>query len=77
MSTWQQATHPIHLLFMNLVGVPSTDFMWQITPCLHSWGIIKGSVVKLRQNYKVGNFPGMNTVALVMRSARDVFVVFR
>eukprot|EP00775_Hariotina_reticulata_P006149 gene6149-6386_t len=42
-----------------------------------SWGIVKGSVVKLQQNYKVGNFPGMNTNVLVMRSARDVFVVFR
>lgn len=53
MSVEQQAMHPINLVFMNLAGVPSTDPMPQVTPCLYSWGIVRGSVVKLSKNYKV------------------------
>jgi hypothetical protein len=77
LSAEAQALHPINLLFMNLAGVPSTDLVPLVTPCLYSWGIVKGSVVKIVKEYKVGNSMAMKTEVLVMRSKKHVFVVFR
>lgn len=77
MSVEQQALHPINLLLMNMVGVPSTDLMSMVNPCLYSWGAVKGSVTKIVKNYKVGNSMAMNTVVLVFRTRKNVWVVFR
>jgi hypothetical protein len=77
MTTEQQALHPINLLLMNMVGVPSTDMMAMVNPCLHSWGAIKGSVTKIVKDYKVGNSMSMKTVVLVFRTKKHVWVVFR
>jgi hypothetical protein len=77
MTTEQQALHPINLLFMNMVGVPSTDMMAMVNPCLHSWGAVKGSVTKIVKDYKVGNSMSMKTVVLVFRTKKHVWVVFR
>lgn len=77
MTLEQQALHPINLLLMNMVGVPSTDMMSMINPCLHSWGMVKGSITKIVKDYKVGNSITMKTVVLVFRTKKHVWVVFR
>lgn len=77
MTTEQQALHPINLLLMNMVGVPSTDLLSLVNPCLHSWGVVKGSVTKIVKDYKVGNSMTMKTIVLVFRTKTKVWVVFR
>jgi hypothetical protein len=77
MTLEQQALHPINLLLMNMAGVPSTDLMALVTPCLYSWGVIRGSVTKIVKDYKVGNSMTMKTIVLVFRTKKDVWVVFR
>jgi hypothetical protein len=77
MTVQQQALHPINLLLMNMVGIPSTDLLSLVNPCLHSWGVVKGSVTKIVKDYKVGNSMTMKTVVLVFRTKKNVWVVFR
>lgn len=73
----QQALHPINLVLMNMVGIPSTDMLSMVNPCLYSWGVVKGSVTKIVKDYKVGNSMTMKTVVLVFRTKKNVWVVFR
>lgn len=77
MTLEQQATHPINLVFMNLAGVPSNTKQSSYLPCLDSWGVKKSSVKRIKKDYRVLNSPAMSTEVLVMRTSRDVFVVFR
>ncbi|KAF6265972.1 class 3-domain-containing protein [Scenedesmus sp. NREL 46B-D3] len=77
MSVEQQALHPINLVFLNLVGIPSTDRQGQIAPCLDTWGIRRSNIKRLKKSYRVGTFPAMSTEVVLMRTSRDLFVVFR
>lgn len=77
LSAEQQALHPINLVFMNLAGVPSNERSGQITPCLDSWGVKRSTVKRIKKDYRVPPFPAMKTEVLVMRTNKDVFVVFR
>eukprot|EP00879_Flechtneria_rotunda_P014745 GHRR01015407.1.p1 GENE.GHRR01015407.1~~GHRR01015407.1.p1 ORF type:complete len:613 (+),score=167.92 GHRR01015407.1:1105-2943(+) len=77
MTVEQQTYHPINLVFLNLAGIPSTDQVTQVTPCLQSWGIARGSVVRIRKQYRVADFPAMWTEVLVMSTSKDIFIVFR
>jgi hypothetical protein len=77
MSVEQQALHPINLVFLNLAGIPSTERTGQIAPCLETWGIRRSNIKRLKKDYRVGTFPAMSTEVVLMRTSKDLFVVFR
>jgi hypothetical protein len=77
MSVEQQALHPINLVFLNMAGIPSTPREGQIAPCLDTWGIKRSNIKRIKKDYRVGTFPAMSTEVVLMRTSRDLFVVFR